>query len=434
MIRFDSGNAIGLLLRGSLWTTAGSLASKILNGVTVVFIARTLGLESFGDFSLSRQTIGLFALLASLGLSASISRLVAFSTASKSESTRPYVTAAFAVSGMLVVISGAALTSTAPFLANDLGRPDLVEQIRSAGLLVVTGAPLGVARGALQGLGRFGLAAASSFIEGVVALVLVAPLAGGLGPAGGFLALAGGQLAALLVAAYSLRSHWRPWRPWNSLKAVGQQLLSTAVPVFLASSLHGPTMWLFYRQISRGAERTSEATGILGAGEQVAVIVALLPDAIARVAMPLIASLLTAREELASLRRRAVQFQFLLALLIGFVLFAGRGLVPRALGPDFEPVVDLMGLFCVYGIIRATVHAGMMDLMAHGRTWLMLTIGLGWALVLLLANSALLASYGVEGSVWALILAATAQGLLVVLLSWRTNGRDHGHGARGGSL
>lgn len=420
---------------GAAWLGFGSLASKLLNGYAIILAAKSLGIETFGDYSLIRQTIGLFAIIASLGLNATVTRIVAVTIQSGRAAVRDLVTAAFVCSALLVSVTALVLYFAAPTLADDLLRPDLVKDIRSAGFLILTGCPLGVARGALQGLGRFSATSMTSLLEGAVSLALIHELSGRYGLVGVFTALGAGQLCGLLLAVGVLRGFVRPIGCLAAFWRVKRELLSFAIPVFFLSTIHGPTMWLFYRHISRVAEDSSQTLGILGAGDQIAILIAILPEAMSRVAMPMLARLRSVDIESGTARGRSIQLQAAVAILVGAAFYFGREFIPLILGREYAAVVPVAGVFCLYGMVRSTVHAGMMGLMAEGRPWTMFLTGLLFPAVLLASNAQLYKSLGVMGSSSALLGASLAQGLGVFLvtrmISRESQSRpsvDHCHG------
>jgi len=56
------------LARGAFWSLAGGLASRILNDLAAIVVARILAKEGFGEFGIIQSTLAMFAVFAGFGM------------------------------------------------------------------------------------------------------------------------------------------------------------------------------------------------------------------------------------------------------------------------------------------------------------------------------------------------------------------------------
>src|SRR5262245_26613534 len=65
------------VVRGSLWSLAGALLSRVLALVSAMLVARLLGKSIYGELGLIQSTIGMFGTLAAFGMGATATKYIA---------------------------------------------------------------------------------------------------------------------------------------------------------------------------------------------------------------------------------------------------------------------------------------------------------------------------------------------------------------------
>lgn len=190
---------------GAVLLFAGSNTLNALNFVFNLWMARALGPHGYGVL------VALTSLLVQLGLPAAplptlTSRFAAlYAAAGDRARLRALVLLLGRSTGLVALAGGMAVVLAAAPLAAflQLDPPPLVALL-GPGLVIVYLAP--IARGVLQGAGRFGGLATTMVLEGACKLLLgVALVAAGAGPAGGVGGVLAGSLAGTLLALWLVR-------------------------------------------------------------------------------------------------------------------------------------------------------------------------------------------------------------------------------------
>jgi len=160
------------LFTAILWSVVGEGCSKGLLLIAMVFIARILGKEDYGQFGMIRTTINLFATVGGMGLGLTANRFVAqFRNTDKEHSGR-IIGASFILAIATGLSVGVSVFIGSEYLASiALNAPQLKGALKIAGLLLFLGALNGAQIGVLQGLEAYRLLALGSFFQGVTAII-----------------------------------------------------------------------------------------------------------------------------------------------------------------------------------------------------------------------------------------------------------------------
>jgi O-antigen/teichoic acid export membrane protein len=159
----------GRLARGAFWNLAGTGISRGLTLVSSMVVARMLGKEAFGQLGVIQSTVGMFGVLAGVGMGLTATKHIAEHRTSNPARASRILSGSFtmaAVSGVLVTLL---LLATAPWLArNVLASADMASLLRVGTFLVLLGAVNAVQTGALAGFEAFKTIAWVNFWSGLI--------------------------------------------------------------------------------------------------------------------------------------------------------------------------------------------------------------------------------------------------------------------------
>ena len=160
------------LLATTAWSATGETLSRGLLLISMVFVARQLGAESYGQFGLIRSTVNVFMTVGGMGLGLTANRFVAQHRDKDKKYSGDLLGASYLLALCSGLVVGAVIFAISDYLAVDVLRaPELIVGLRISSLLLLLGALNGAQIGMLQGLGAYRTLAAGSLGQGIIALV-----------------------------------------------------------------------------------------------------------------------------------------------------------------------------------------------------------------------------------------------------------------------
>lgn len=171
---FDEANAASRMLRGSMWMTIGSLASRFLGAIYIIPWVAMIGNVYFNQanslYAQGYQIYGVALMVATAGLPNVVARLVAEYSAKKEFGTvKQVLKQSLLLGGAMGAAAALFLYLFAGLLAQ--GDPNVVLVIRSLAAAVLVIPILAMLRGFLQGYEMMAPSAISQFVEQVVRVI-----------------------------------------------------------------------------------------------------------------------------------------------------------------------------------------------------------------------------------------------------------------------
>lgn len=374
-------------LSGTFWSVVGQLASRALNVLGGILVARELGATGFGEYSLVLVTVGMFQNVAGLGLGTTTTRYLAGKCRSAPDLAGRVVALSRLVAAATGVTGMVAVTLAAPWLAREiLGAPQIEGALRLGAVLLLFGPLYGAQLGVLTGLERFRLLAVVSVAASLVAVpMLVAGAAWG-GATGGVVGLVASVAASNLLHALAVKRTLRDagiTARWHGALREWRILLAFSVPATLSNIVLGVVSWAAAAILARQEAGVREV-GLFAAANQWRNGIVLIATAAGAALLPLFSDLHD-RGEVRSLGR-AFWASFAAsavacALSAGAVSLAAP-LLMRAYGPEFAGAEMVLVLLAVTGALAAPLTVAGHAITGAGRMWLSLALRLVWAALL----------------------------------------------------
>jgi O-antigen/teichoic acid export membrane protein len=376
--------------------------------------ARRLGSAGAGALGVALQVVALASLAATYNLPQGLTQHL-------SRATDPAArTRLLLVSGgliaVLALVTASALMFAAPQLARDAyGDPSLAPVLFACGPLTLAAAAYLWVEGALQGLRRFGTLARWGIVV-AIADVVVGVITSSWSVVVMLVSRAVLRLIAAAVAALRWFGPATPIErgdvrsmpddpPPPAVRAVATSLLAFATPTLAAGAVLLSGNTLLRVLLVRSHELA--AAGYFQAADSLAQGVTLVPLAAAAAFMPAVAAHAGRPDrELAQPFRRAIE------QVTGYnvaLCLAALGLAPwvmvNVFGREFGPARPVFVLLvCAYASVGPSALFGAW-LMGRGRPWVILSINVLWAAVMLLVFRFGLARWGAPGAACASAVA-----------------------------
>ncbi|MBP1449708.1 MAG: oligosaccharide flippase family protein, partial [Thermoproteus sp.] len=129
-------------VKGVLWLSAGGLLATLISGITSILVARILGPEQYGLYSLAFGAAGPLALATWFGVNTIAIKRAAESPGEAKRVLDSTLTFALVNTAAVAVVG----TAAAPLLAKMVNRPELAQAVAAAAVAVAAGQAAGAAR------------------------------------------------------------------------------------------------------------------------------------------------------------------------------------------------------------------------------------------------------------------------------------------------
>jgi O-antigen/teichoic acid export membrane protein len=398
--------------RGSLILFAGNFLATAINAVAIIIVARLLGPDGYGAYSLSLLAPGLLILFAGLGVSVAITRYSAYySSIGKTDEAKRFTRSAI----LFLLLFGVALSALnyafADFLSSALIlRPGFTGYVQESSLYILGATLLSTVTAAATGWNMMGLASASQVLQSVVKLA-VGPglILAGFGVSGAI----DGHVLSFLVAGfagiavlYLVKLRRLPIRPWN-LAAELAEMIRFGFPAFAGLLISG--LASYYVAILLAAIASNTVFGFYQAASNFALPIALVSTSVGGALFPAFSILAGAGGDLKVAFGLSVKYiSYLIVPIALFLVASSPVLVPAFYGPSFSQASPYLQLLAI-AYLPTAVGLGILPVFFNGagKTRLSLYLYLVNSVLIVVAAPllALQLGLGVNGLIYALLVS-----------------------------
>lgn len=410
------------IAKGSLWSVAGTAASRLLVLVAMILVARALGKVSFGEFGLVQATLGVAGLMAGLGLGSTATRFVAqFAGTDQMRAGRVIALVTQTTWIAVLLTAGVLILASAPVAAHVLDAAHLQSALVWGALLMAANVIRGVQSGLLAGLERFDLIAKLNVLEGVLTLVVLVQFANWLGVVGAVLGLTVSALMTWLIGQFSLRGlikscgikigYRDSWSEWRILSGY-------SLPNLLANLASTPVLWFCMILVAQQPDGYA-ALGVYNAAYQWHGPMMFIPLVIMSASLP---TLVQEWEAGRSERFRKVTLWvavFVLVVTIPLVVIMGllSPWVMSLYGPGFREGWLVLVLILAAAPLHALAKISITAMLGMNMAWAVLGINFLWGVTLLILSMLLVPHQGALGLAISFLIAHGMLAIISTLLA-----------------
>lgn len=386
------------LAKGTFWSIAGTVMSRGLMMVGMIFVARMLGKTAYGELGMVSSTVGMIGVFAEFGLGVTSTKYV--SEYRQSDPAR--AGRIIGLSNILAMGTGGLMALLlfvfASWLAeHTINAPHLGGVLRISAIMLLFNALNGAQTGALAGLEAFKSIARVNLIVGLASFPI---LVGGV--------YYGGLVGAVCALTVQMGINWwlnrmalhreakrhcisitlkdiREYRPEKSI------LWKFSLPALLSSILFSPVNWICNALLVNRIEGYGEM-GVYNAANQWYAMILFLPSMLCSVALPIVSERLGQNETMQS--KKLIVFLIKLnAIVVLPLVILGSIASPYIMslyGVSFRSGwPTLVVVLLTVALLAIQIPVGY-SLAASGKMWENFTMTFVWGLIFIIATMLLL--------------------------------------------
>lgn len=394
---------------GASWSLAGSVLYQAINLVTMLFVARILGKETYGQFVLLQSTFNSIGIFAGFGIGTTATRYVA--AYKHTDPTR--LGHILALSERTVIIFGV-LASTglmlfASWLATDLlHTPSLATPLALAAFAVLFSTLDGYQKSTLIGFESMRAYAIGTVAGAIISMPIMLIAASAFGLHGLAWALVGTMFIQAGISRYQVTCELKRfairldgggfWKEWIILR-------DFALPALLAGVMVTPAHWICQTMLAKTPNGYAEIA-LLGVAMQWFNAIQFMPMVAGRVIAPMLTEAVVSDNYTDSKRILilAIKANAFIALPLAFFISVLSRWILLLYGSAFcNGSKVLVIAVATAALLAIQTPVGNM-VAATSRMWLGMSMNLGWALIYI-TTSNLLIDRGATGVIISLGLA-----------------------------
>jgi O-antigen/teichoic acid export membrane protein len=395
-------------LQGVSWNTAASILSQGSVLIGTVIMARLLGAESFGIFSMVQSTALVLVTMISGGMNVTTSKLTS-ELAGRKDWARLGSTAALCLMTALVLsfLFATALWFSSGSMASMLyiTSSNAAMLLKLSSIYVFFWSIWWCQTGILSGLEAFSRLTAIQLVQAVLSLLLVTVMTW-------LYQLPGATAAWVLSAVTSVALHqWaihRELRARNTALSIRggwkerRVLLTSALPASLSGMIPSIALWLNNAILVRQAGGL-EQMAMFQAANVLRNLILFVPLLLTRVTSAMLSNLLGGGDQAGYHRiaRLHTAVSFGAALVVALVVAVGSPYLFQLFGSEFEGAQQVLLILSASAILETLASSFYQPIFALGRMWSNVIVVTGWSLVLVMVFVFYTKTGGAEGLAYA---------------------------------
>jgi O-antigen/teichoic acid export membrane protein len=378
------------LIDGAGWSIAGSVLSQGITLITLLFVARILGKEAYGQFVLIQSTVNMVGVIAGFGIGQTAMRYVA----AMKERDTVYLGQILAFSERTVFLFGTFMSVVLAIFSQQIASTVLNRPVLSTPLSIAAIAVLFSSLDGYQKSLLIGIEAMRSFAIGTticvtlnIPIMLYAVSEYGVTGAAGALAVS--TFTQAVISRYQSTRELKRIDVKPIVKGclgASRVMHDFAIPALLAGIIASAAHWVCQAMLANTPEGFIEIA-ILGIAMQWFNVIQFLPSVAGKTILPMLTDYLVNQNHVDSRRllRLAVKANAFVAIPLALMIALFSPLVLSFYGPDYQnSSVTLVIAAFTAALLAIQLPIGNM-VAATSRMWLGVLMNTGWAIVYITA-------------------------------------------------
>ena len=418
---------VALLAKNAAWSSTGVVLAQLITLLSYILLARYIGKELFGQFTIVQSTVNAVSTFAGLGLGVTATKYIAelrLRNAAQAGSTVTLIgVLTLAWTGLLAF----ALWIAAPQIATEiLKRAELVSAVRIGSILLFFTTVMNVQNGALAGFESFDAVAKTSMLRGFLILPFLlvgAAIAHVSGAVCGFAA------AAAVTCVINQTLLWRRCKIHSmvfSLHGAFKELRILAafsIPALLVNIIPAPCLALAQTLLVRQPGGYGYLA-VFTAAFQLRAGIVLLPALLSQPLVPMMARLSgTGSSSRRNLMRATCAATLFVSVPLAAIVCCFPKYLMLAYGHSFTGNSPVLMLLAASAVVNSMQSPFIAAIISSGRMWILSIAYAAWGTTFLTASYMLMPAFHGTALAAAYVIADGMQAVAVLVIYRRNESK-----------
>jgi len=371
-------------LGGAAWSVLGAVVSSGVTLVMLIFVARLLGKETYGQFVVIQSTLGMVGVFAGFGIGAAATRYVAELRAlDTARLARILILAERTVLGFGLIASTGLVIAAQWMASHMLNAPGVGAPLAIAAVAVFFTALDGYQKSVLIGFESMRAFAIGTITGAIAGFPIMLLAANHYGLQGAAVAMVVNALIQASISRYQMARELKKFEvKRNAIDCVSEWpvLLHFAFPALLSGVLVGPAHWAAQAMLANTPKGYAELA-VLGIAMQWFYVIMFVPGTAGRVVLPILTDHVTKNDHGSSRKilLYAMGANALVAVPLAVIVGVLSPYIMGLYGKNFEhDYIPLVVAVMTAALLAIQIPVGNL-LAASSRMWLGALMNAGWA-------------------------------------------------------
>ncbi|MBS4040771.1 MAG: oligosaccharide flippase family protein [Flavobacteriales bacterium] len=409
------------IFNGITWTIIGSGTSRILILLGTLISSNILGVEKFGEFSMTRSTINVILVIAGLNLGVVLTKDIAkYKDSDTLKCSRLITLNYFAILTITLILSLFLFISSSYISANFFNNLEFSIQFKLSSAIILFSIIFSLNESIYRGLGLYKKLGKLQIISSFAFLIFV--------PLGSFIYNVNGAILGYLIysvlmvlitvydlTVFSKKSNFIFFN-FNNLRSELKEIKEVTLPIFFSSILEAPVFWLAQVILIKYSGMASN--GVASALLQTRNLILIVPGYVSLVALPILSKNLKNKKEYNQNFKLALKINVLISVICILPLLVFPTFFLKIYGEGFDENYKYLDSFLAYISIPVVVISNVyqQSIVANNKGWNSLIISIIWNAVLLITTYIFCKNLGLGVTGYMLSLLLTI--ILQLILRW----------------
>ncbi|KAB8152151.1 oligosaccharide flippase family protein [Kordia sp. TARA_039_SRF] len=362
------------LIKDSFWSLFGNVAHKGLAIVAGIFIARILGRDIFGEYSIIKSTITAAALFSNFGLMYTSTKFISEYNKKSKEDLKLIVKYTHQIVLLLSSVVAILICLNAEYVAEVILESETFKKpLQIFGVLIIVNSLVSLQIGILAGLGKFKEMSKINAIVGVLTLVLSIVFVYSYGLYGALAALLIVQVVNLLLSFRLIGASLPKDITYNTEEPeLRKAIIKFSFPIAIQEAVYSVFSWTIVYLILNVS--SSGEVGLYRASLQLNAIILFIPGILRNVVLSHLSS--ADEDDHSKIMKTILKINFVATFIPALILFLGANYIAQLYGETFSDLGNLIQISVFITIFVSISNVYAQAYMSKGMNWTMLAFRL----------------------------------------------------------